>query len=161
MTELQKLREKLCRELAQSEHAAIVQPRREARRLGDVPPATALRAIADHAAAMKPRFDSVIPERRASRRGVAIGRGVGEMFSTLRNVVFDRIIDAERSYRGTLLGVSHGIDLVRMLRAVADRENDQALLELCHDWLTTRLALIAHAQDRLDWFVEQPAFALS
>jgi hypothetical protein len=160
MTDLQKLREKLCRELAQSEHSAEVQPRREAKHLGDTPPAAALLAIADHAAAMRPRFDALIPGRRASPRGVLIARAIGEMFSTLRRAVFDRLIDTERSYRGTLLGVDHGIDLVRMLRAVAIRETDQPLVDLCEDWLTTRIALVEEAQLALDWFAARPELAL-
>ena len=161
MTDLQKLREKLCRELAQSEHSAEVQPRREARQLGDTPPAAALTAISEHAAEMKPRFDNVISGRRATRRGVRIARAVGEMFSTLRRAVFDRLIDTERSYRGTLLGVDHGIDVVRMLRAVAIREADAPLVELCEDWLTTRIALVEQAQLALDWFAARPELALA
>ena len=160
MTDLQRLREKLCRELAQSEHSAEVQPRREARQLGDTPPAAALLAIADHAEAMRPRFEAVIADRRKGQRGVMIGRAIGEMFSTLRRAVFDRMIDTERSYRGTLLGVDHGIDVVRMLRAVAIREADTPLVELCEDWLTTRIALVEHAQLALDWFAARPELAL-
>jgi hypothetical protein len=109
---------------------------------------------------MRPRFDAVIPGRRTGHRGVALARAVGEMFSTLRRAVLDRLIDAERSYRGTLLGVDHGIDVVRMLRAVAIREADQPLVELCEDWLTTRIALVEEAQRALDWFATRPELAL-
>jgi hypothetical protein len=161
MNDLQKLREKLCRELSQSEHSAIVQPRREARRLGSIPPAMALLAIADHAEDMQPRFDALIKARRATRHGVEIGRAVGELFSTLRHVLFDRLIDTERSYRGTLLGVDHGIDLVGMLLAVATREADDAMVDFCEDWLTTRIALVEQAQGQLAWFAAQPTLAIT
>jgi hypothetical protein len=160
MTDLEKLREKLCRELSQSEHSAIVQPRREAKRLGPIPPAAALCAIADHAEAMRPRFDALVSGRRANKRGVALGRAIGELFSTLRHGLFDRLIDTERSYRATLLGVDHGIDLVRMLRAVANRAGDDDLGELCEAWLPARVALIERAQAELAWFAGQPALAL-
>jgi len=46
-TELRRLRENLCRELAQSEHDAVLQTTREASRLHHCPPAEKLRAIAD------------------------------------------------------------------------------------------------------------------
>jgi hypothetical protein len=35
-----------------------------------------------------------------------IARAIGQLFSLTRDVVFDRIIDSERSYRGTLLGTT-------------------------------------------------------
>jgi len=157
MTDLQKLRAKLCRELAQSEHSAEVHPRREARRLGSSPPAVALRAISDHAATMKPRFAAVIGGQHA---GLAIGRAFGEAFSGLRQAVFDRVIDVERSYRGTLLGVTHGLDVVRMLRAIAVRSGDVPLAALCDEWLVTRIRLSAAAEAALTWFAARPEVAL-
>lgn len=160
MTDLRKLKEKLCRELSQSEHSAIVQPRREAKRLGAIPPADALRAIADHAAAMRPRFDALVEGRRASRRGIEIGRFVGEMFSRLRRTLFDHLIDTERSYRGTLLGCDHGIDVVHLLRAVAREDGDAHLAGFCDEWLAARMPLVRDAQDALAYFAANPSLAL-
>ncbi len=160
MNELGKLREKLCRELSQSEHSAIVQPRREAKRLGDNPPAHALLAIAKHADAQRPRFDALVKGRRTGPAGIELGRWIGELFSLLRHYLFDRLIDNERSYRGTLLGVAHGLDLVRLLSAVATHEGDEHLRLFCQEWLAERQPLLAQAQDKLAWFAEQPQLAV-
>ena len=159
MNELERLERKLCRELSQSEHSAIAQPRREARRLGDTPPGDALRAIAAHAQAMRPRLDALLV-RRATRRGVRLGALVGEIFSLARHVLGDRVIDTERSYRGTLLGLDHGADIVRMLSAIADHQGDERLAVFCREWLDGRLALIERARGELAWFVREPRAAL-
>jgi hypothetical protein len=156
--DLQRLREKLCRELAQSELDATRHTSREARRLGDVPPAHALRSIAEHADQLRPRFEALVkPDQPV---GVALGRGVGEVFSALRHFVFDRMIDTERSFRGTLLGLRHGIDLTRLLREVALRQADAALLQYCDQFLVERASLLEHAEQRLAWFAEHPEIAL-
>lgn len=159
MTSLQQLKEKLCRELSQSEQSAIAQPRREARRLGDVPPAHALLAISEHASAVRPRLDALF-ESRAGAPGIRFGKIVGEVFSVLRHAVFDRLIDTERSYRGTLLGVDHGADIVRMLAAIAARDGDEHLAMFCAEWLRDRLPLVERARRELAWFADQPELAL-
>jgi len=159
MSELRKLRRKLCRELSQSEHSAIVHTRREAQRLGDVPPAHALLAIAEHAKAERPRFDALVAKRQPMR-GIRIGESVGEMFSVLRHALFDRLLDAERSYRGTLLGCRHGVDLVRLLREVAQREHDAHMVQFCDEWLVERRGLLEHAEQAMVYFAERPARAL-
>lgn len=159
MNELARLHRKLCRELSQSEHSAIVHTRREAHRLGDVAPAHALLAIAEHAAAVRPRFDALVAKRQPMR-GIRLGETVGEIFSVLRHALFDRLIDAERSYRGTLLGCRHGVDCVRLLREVAVRERDTTMVRFCDDWLGERLGLLARAEQALAYFADQPARAL-
>lgn len=159
MSELHKLHRKLCRELSQSEHSAIVHTRREARRLGDVAPAHALRALAEHAQAVRPRFDALVAKRQPMR-GIRIGESVGEVFSVLRHALFDRLIDTERSYRGTLLGCRHGVDIVRLLREVALREHDTPIVRFCDDWLVERLGLLERAEQALAYFADQPARAL-
>lgn len=158
MDDLHKLSSKLCRELAQSEHSAIVHPRREARRLGDISPAHALLAISAHAEAMRPQFQALMAKRQPG--GVKIGQLVGQWFSTLRHLFVDRVIDLERSYRGTLLGFRHGIDLVRLLREVSLREHDTHLGRFCDEFLLERLTLIEGAEQALAWFAEQPAKAI-
>ncbi len=158
MSDLDKLRTKLCRELAQSEQSARVHPVREARRLGNVPPAAALRAIAGHAAQLRPRFEALVQRDRLGGFGVA--RAVGKLFSALRHAVFDRMIDTERSFRGTLLGLRHGVDTARLLREVARRSGDVYLLAFCDELLAQRLPLIARAEASLAWFAEQPGRAL-
>jgi hypothetical protein len=158
MQELHKLCTKLCRELAQSERSAVVQPQREARRLGDVSPAHALLAIAEHAKELRPRFEALMVKRQPN--GIKIGRAFGELFSMIRHAIADRVIDAERSYRGTLLGLRHGVDVVRLLREVALREHDTYLMRFCDEFLIERVALIEGAEQALAWFAEQPALAI-
>lgn len=133
--------------------------RREARRLGDVPPARALQALGEHARQQRPRFDALAC-RRQPERGLQIARAVGEMFSTLRNLLFDRMIDTERSYRGTLLGFRHGVDVTRLLREVAIRLGDERLLQFCDEWLEQRSVLLHEAERQLAWFADLPTRAL-
>lgn len=158
MQDLQKLCAKLCREFAQSEQSAIVHPKREARRLGDTSPAHALLAISAHAEELRPRFSSLMAKREQG--GIEVGRAFGRMFSAIRQLFADRLIDAERSYRGTLLGLRHGIDLARLLREVALREHDTHLVRFCDEFLIERLALIEGAEQALAWFAEQPDKAI-
>jgi hypothetical protein len=157
MTDLHKLRSKLCRELAQSEHDAKLHTMREARRLGTVPPAVALRAIATHAEEQRPRFESLMRRQPA---GLQLGRAVGFVFSTLRHYMFDRLLDTERSYRATLLGLKHGLDVARLLREVAARDGDAALVRFCDDLLVERALLVEDAEQQLAWFAECPQKAL-
>lgn len=158
MSDLQKLHTKLCRELAQSEYSATVHTWREANRLGDSPPAEALRAISEHARDQRPRFEALMAREQAA--GIKVGHTVGEIFSTVRHVLFDRLIDSERSYRGTLLGLRHGVDVVRLLREVSFREGDSYLVRFCDEWLLERLCLLEQAEQALAFFAEQPSRAL-
>jgi hypothetical protein len=152
MQTLSELRQKLCRELAQSERSAMVHPRREARRLGDIPPAQALIALADHAEELRPRFEALMAKRQP--KGRRIGSAVGQAFSTLRHGLLDRLIASERSYRGTLLGFKHGLDVARLLREVALREHDLLLVRFCDEMLIERSALVERAEQALTWFAE-------
>lgn len=157
MRDLEKLYNKLCRELAQSEQSAMVHPRREAKRLGDIAPAHALRAIAAHAEEMRPRFENLMAKRSV---GIAGGRAFGRAFSAIRHALADRLIDCERSYRGTLLGVRHGIDVTRLLREVALRAHDTHLVKFCDELMVGRLSLVENAEQALAWFAEQPDKAI-
>jgi hypothetical protein len=158
MNALHRLRTKLCRELAQSEHDAKLHCVREAKRLGEVPPAEALRAIATHANDLAPRLRWLMSADQPI--GLGLGRAVASAFSSLRHYLFDRLIDAERSYRGTLLGLKHGLDVARLLRAVAHREGRLPLAQFCNELLAERRTLIDDAERALDWFAERPAFAV-
>jgi hypothetical protein len=96
--------------------------------------------------AQRPRFDALAC-RRQPQRGLQIARAVGEMFSTLRNLLFDRMIDTERSYRGTLLGFRHGVDVTRLLREVALRIGDDRLLQFCDEWLVQQARVVRRRSD--------------
>lgn len=153
-----RLRDKLCRELAQAERDARLHPRREARRLGDGQAAQALLAIADHADGIEPVLMKVLGQRQSV--GIKVAHAVASVFSGVRHLFVDRIIDRERSYRGTLLGLKHGIDAARLLREVATLEHDVALLKFCDLFLVERLCLLEDAEQAMVWFAEQPEIAL-
>jgi hypothetical protein len=144
--DLHRLRAKLCREIAQSEHDANLHTSREARRLGDVPPAAALRAIAEHSESLRPRFESLMSRNQPV--GLRLGRTVAKMFSGLRHAFFDRLMDAERSYRATLLGLRHGLDAARLLREVSMRTSDVYLARFCQDLINNANRLV-QAEGRL------------
>ncbi len=144
-------------ELFQTERSAVRHPRREAERLGPVPPATALRAVAAHA-------DEALADvaRLAKERGLhasAVGQVAGEAFSVARHLVVDRVLSAEQSFRGTLLGLRHGVDVVRLLRSAADEEGDAPLVDWCDRWLSVRLRLVAGVEAELGWFGHHPDVA--
>jgi hypothetical protein len=149
---------KLGRELVQSERSAVVHARREARRLGDSPPAWALRALGAHAQAMEPRIDGIVSQRQPL--GALVGRKVGELFSALRHLMFDRMIDVERSYRGTLLGFHHGLSTARLLHDVAERLDEPDIVSFCETWLRERMRLLENAERELHWFAEMPRLAM-
>lgn len=153
MQDLHELRATLCGELAQSELDAQLHPRREARRLGDIPPAHALLAIAEHARELQPRFDALMVKRQP--KPPHLGRAFGKMFSALRHAIVDRLIADERSYRATLLGLRHGVDCTRLLREVALCEGDYHLVRFCDELLVERLALIERAEQTLAYFAER------
>jgi hypothetical protein len=151
-----RLRDKLCREIAQAEHDARIHTRREAGRLGDVAPGRALLAISEHAAEVEP----VLAKLTHQPVGLHIARLVADAFSAARHFFFDRLIDSERSYRATLLGLKHGIDATRLLREVVTLTNDVPLLKFCDLILVERLCLIEDAEQALTWFAENSELAL-
>jgi hypothetical protein len=147
----------LMTELFQTERSAYRHPIREAKRLGDVPPAIALRAVAAHANEVLDELPKMARARGVKAAGV--GTIIGETFSDVRHFFADRLIDRERSYRGTLLGMRHGIDLVRLLRAAAEDEADAELVSWCDRWLDVRERLVAGVEGELDWFGHHQSFA--
>lgn len=140
----------LFRELFQTEQSAVSHPRVEAERLGDVPPAQAMLAVSAHA-------ESALPEiqRLAKERGmVAVegGKSVGSAFSVLRDSVGDLLLSHEKSYRGTILGMRHGIDLMELIQHVATEQGDLALVAWCRRWIEERRALVDATSRELAWF---------
>jgi hypothetical protein len=155
---LQKLRDKLCRELAQSEHDAVLHCAREARRYGSRPPGHAMRVISDHARELHPRLAVLWGARQ--QVGARAGRAVGDALSAARDFAVDWVIDAERSYRATLLGVRHGIGVAQLLRHVLARQQDTPGLRACDELIDGRLRLVSRGEDQLDWFAAHPDIAL-
>ena len=147
----------LMTELFQSERSAMKHPRREAERLGDTPPAQALRAASEHAEQMQHELSEVAKanDLSASRVGVVLG----SIFSGLRQGIGDRLVDRERSYRGTLLGLRHGLDLMKMIQKVADAAGLVELGGLCTRWLEERQALVTRVEQAMTWFATHPVVA--
>lgn len=154
---IRKLRDKLCRELAQTEQSAAVHCAREARRYGALPPGELLRAISEHAEVMRPSLRDLLEHEQSF--GARLGRGIGEGLSTLRHLAIDRVVDAERSYRATLLGVRHGIDVARMLREVLAQQ-EPVLADVCDELIEGRLSLVVEGERLLGWFAHHPDIAL-
>lgn len=152
-----RLREKLCRELAQSEYDAVIHTRREARRYGAASPGLALRAIADHAVEVRPQLEALWAGQPV---GIGAAHVVGELFSSLRHFAFDWMIDAERSYRATMLGLRHGLGASQLLREVLIQQRDQPAQQVCADLIEVRTRLVCDAERELRWFAEHPDAAL-
>lgn len=157
--DLERLRRKLCRELVQTEQDSLIQPEREAARLGDSLPAEKLREIAAHAAHLRPRLDALLRPRQPL--GLIAGRIAGRAFFAIRHLFADRVLSAERSYRATLLGLLHGIDTARLLREVAHRTEDIRLFRFCDDLIAQREPLIREAERALSWFASHPDTAMA
>lgn len=129
----------------------------EAERLGEVPPADALRAVAAHARRTLAELPPLV--RRHDLPVSNGGRRVGATFSAIRNRFADLMLTAERSYRGTLLGMRHGVDLVLLIQSVARMEGDASLANWCDHWLERRRPLVEAAAQELAWFAANPARA--
>jgi hypothetical protein len=155
---LQPLLRSLFRELFQTETSALKHCRREAERLGEAAPAAALREISGQAG----NFLAELPRiaRAHDLPASAGGAAVGAFFSEARDKVFDRLIRSERSYRGTLLGLRHGIDLVQLLAQAARERGYAELSAFCERWLGARLPLVADVERQLVWFAQQPDEAM-
>lgn len=148
---------KLFRELSQTERSASRHGRREADRYGKTPPGEALRAVAEHADRQQREVARL--DRRTLLSGLRVGALVGESFSFVRQLVGDRLVDAERSYRGTLLGMRHGVDLVDLIRRVADASGQVEIGGFCTRWLDERRPLVDQVAHELAWFASHPARA--
>jgi hypothetical protein len=140
----------LFRELFQTEQSAVSHPKVEAERLGDVPPARAMLAVSAHAEAALTEIRSLAKER--GMVAVEGGKAVGSAFSVLRDSVGDLLLSHEKSYRGTILGMRHGIDLMELIQYLAAEQGDPALAAWCGLWLEQRRALVEATARELSWF---------
>jgi hypothetical protein len=152
------LMQTLFAEVGQTERSAIRHPRVEARRLGECPPAAALLNVTTHAERAKPALESLAGERGATR--TAVGAMVGSLFSIGRNGLADFFLTAEQSYRGTLLGMRHGYDVVTLFRLAALAEGDAPVVAWTDAWLSEREPLLRNVADQMRWFVAHPERAL-
>jgi len=142
-------------ELWQTETSASQHCRREAARLGDTPPARALTAAAQHADDTLAALPKIFQDLGSTHK--TLGTAVGKLFSELRDTIADNLLTSERSYRGTLLGLRHGVDLVRLMLG-ASHDNDMRLF--FQAWLARREPLITEVANQLSWFAEHEDQAL-
>jgi hypothetical protein len=150
MPERRRLLDRLIREIHRGEVQAIDQIARMERLLGDVAPAHALRAVAEHAQTLRERFENII-------RGYDLQTGrasIGTTLASLRGLVTDRVIEPERAYRTCLLDLRHGLDVVKLAREVARSEELFGVIRWCDDYLRARRTLVARVEAQLAWFVE-------
>lgn len=154
----QRLLRHLSHELWQTEVSASQHCRREAERLGDTPPARALLAAAEHAEHVLEELPKVTDGRPLAKSG--IGMAIGKMFSEVRDTIADKLLTSERSYRGTILGLRHGVDLVHLLRHAAASAHDEALVAFLDGWLRRREPLVGEIVAQLAWFAQTPERAL-
>ncbi|MET0285736.1 MAG: hypothetical protein ABW352_14750 [Polyangiales bacterium] len=149
----------LTREIFQTETSAVRHGQREAERYdAGAPPAHALRAVSTHAERVLIELPGL-----AERAGLIISKGgilVGELFSQGRDKLADLLIDRERSYRGTLLGMRHGIDLFRLTQEFADAANNYELRDFAKQWLEERTPLVQRVDEELRWFAQNPDVAV-
>ncbi|HYO96348.1 MAG TPA: hypothetical protein VER33_17640 [Polyangiaceae bacterium] len=144
-------------ELVQAERSASVQTRAEAERLHATPPGYAMAQIADDAAEALPKLEQLVESRNF---GCVDRATMSYLVSIFREGIVDRMLNKEMSYRTTLLGVRHGIDLVRMLWELGIASDDRELVAWCDTWLTRRFARVSEAEGAFSWFALNPALAM-
>ncbi len=149
----------LLQELFQTEQSAKVHPAREAERLGATPPAAALRAVSAHAARVLEELPA-LTQRCGLELGL-LGRTTGQMLSNLRQWVIDRLVEPERSYRATLLGMRHGVDLISLISQLAQAQGNHDLAKWCARWQSERVPLVESVAVELSWFAQSPQAAIA
>jgi hypothetical protein len=149
----------LARELFQTEMSAVRHCRREARRIPGTPPAVALLATAAHAETALSEIRALFPKHDLPSS--TLGMLLGASFSEIRERAADHLLDEERSYRATLLGMRHGVDVVRMFGAVAEQGRQPELMTWTEGWLARREPLVREATEQLRWFAMHVQRALA
>lgn len=157
IAQYRKLLHSLLREMQQTECSALLHCGKEATRLGTHGPIGPLRAIVAHVAEFKPQLDELVFEQRVA--WPRVGDLSGRAMSFVRSAVFDKLAGHERSYRGTLLGVRHGLDVARMLHQVAIEGANPPVAAFASQWLVGREPLILPLVAGLGWFAAHPGVA--
>jgi hypothetical protein len=120
---------------------------RTSRRLGDVPPARALRAVAEHAVAGGDRLVHML-----AGYGIARAPARSRMSKLTRWIAF-RLVDPEHGYRDAADELKRGMELARQVRAMARTDGLFGLIRWCDDWLPARRLRVASVEAQQAWFV--------
>jgi hypothetical protein len=150
------LLDRLLTEMLQTERSAVEHTLKEADRLGQASPAAPLRAVYDHAALGLPQLKAL-----ARDEGHSVGETLGQALSSLRDGLIDRLVTEEKSYRGTLLGLHHGIGCAILTRAVAGTVHRFDLVEYFDRWLAERRPLVDRCEREIPWFATHVDVATS
>ncbi len=153
----------LMQELAQSERAVRLHCEREAARLGETPPARALRACAEHAERVEVSLEAAtrfLQHARGMKVPTLVGRIAGSLWMRARDLVIDRMVDEECAYRNALTDLRHGIDCARMLQHAADASGQVELGGFCTRWLAEREPLVETVAREMTWFALHPQIAV-
>lgn len=157
MSNVRRLTTALLAELHAFEEDSYRLALRTARRLGSGYPATTLRAVAGHAGEALHELPSLALPRHV--RLHSLGALLLDTTLRARDVLLDRILDREHSYRRALASMRRGIDLVRLTLSAAREEGDEGLVAWCGRWMHARQGLVADVADGLDWFAMHPSLA--
>ena len=152
------LLESLFIEVSQSEESARVHPKREAKRLGMCPPAAAMLRVSEHGAESLRSLKQLAKARGLERH--TKGSILGHLLSDVRTFGTDLFLTPDKTYRGTLMGIHHGIGAMLLLEDVAIERGDQELADFCSSWVAKRRELTAAAEDALAWFAQNSDAAL-
>lgn len=125
----------------------------------DTPPAAALLAVAQHADVALRELDQLAQEHKLPRS--SFGVLLGNLFSETRERLADRLIEGERSYRGTLLGMRHGVDVVHMVELTAREAGSDSLANWAATWLQRREPLVRDVERQLAWYATHADRALA
>jgi hypothetical protein len=143
---------RLIPEMFQTEESAKAHPKKDAERFPGTPPAAALLAVSAHAELTLVELQGLAKELGLEAHSV--GRTIGRTFSMIREAVTDRVMSDEKNYRGTLLGLQHGVDLFTLVEATARRDGKTALALFCARWLEQRRPLVEAVRAQIPWFAE-------
>jgi hypothetical protein len=146
-------------EMFQTEKSAVEHPPKEAARLGSgTPPGRALLATARHAERALAALTALAEREGFERR--KFGMAIGKTFSVMRSLLADRLLSQEKSYRGTVLGLQHGLDCAALTAAVAHASGRNEVAKFFERWLEERRPLVAECQRQAAWFAQHSAFAM-
>ena len=114
--------------------------------------------IAEHGAESLRTLKELAKARGLERQ--TKGSILGHLLSDIRTFGTDLFLTPDKTYRGTLMGIHHGIGAMLLLEDVAIERGDQELADFCSSWVMRRRELTVAAEDALAWFAQNPAAAL-